>query len=305
MAYELDPAQDAATNVRRIIRERVDEALDALAKADGRGGSERIHTARKRFKEIRAALRLMRRAVDAKLFRKENRTYRDAARPLSEVRDAEALVEALDSLLEHFRDELKGHAFDSARRFLLERRRSIRHAVIVERDALREVRNTIRQARRRVERRRSSKLSFRTFADGIRDVYRAGRRAMATAIDDETDETFHEWRKQAKYLRHQAEVLQPTWPAAMKLVAKQAHDLADLLGDDHDLAVMNGLLKDEAHDSVDPRERKALSALIRERRSTLQKRAERLGRKLFAEKPKAFRRRVREYIDVWAERAAK
>src|SRR5213594_2204161 len=60
MAFELDENEDAATNIRRIVRERVDIALDCLAGAHGRGEGERVHTARKRFKEIRAALRSIR-----------------------------------------------------------------------------------------------------------------------------------------------------------------------------------------------------------------------------------------------------
>jgi len=301
VAYELDESQDAAANIRRIIGERVAEALGALGKAGADAGSERIHTARKRLKEVRAALRLIRGAVDQDVFRKENRSYRDAARPLSALRDADALVEALDSLVEHFADELKGHAFEAVRRWLVARRRHIRHAVLVEQHALPEVRRSVNQARRRIERCRCQ-VDFDDFADGIGKIYRAARREMAVAREKRTDEAFHEWRKQAKYVRHQAEILCPVWPQAMELLADQAHELADLLGDDHDLAVMCDLLDADAPDRLRKRERKALIALIRERRSALEKRALRLGRKLFAEKPRPFRRRVREYLAQWAKR---
>ena len=56
----------------------------------------------------------------------------------------------------------------------------------------------------------------------------------------------------------------------------------------------------EERGSVDTRERKALVGLIHERRSTFRKQSKELGRKLFAEKPKAFRRRVGIYLDAWA-----
>jgi len=300
MAFELDKREDAATNVRRIVCERVDTALNCLSAAKGRAEGESVHTARKRFKEIRAALRLIRDAVDGDLFRKENRTYRDAARPLSEIRDSRALIEALDALVKHFGDELKSGAFADVRKILTRRARACRQKVVVEQGALREVQRSVRRARKRIERWPLEGLTFPTFIGGIAETYRAGRRLMSIANDLGTDETHHEWRKQVKYLRHQSEILCPLWPEAMRLLVDEAHELADLLGDDHDLAVMKQALTHELHDAIAGHERKALLGLIAERRATLQKRAKRLGRKLFADKRKAFRRRVSEYLAAWA-----
>ena len=62
---------------------------------------------------------------------------------------------------------------------------------------------------------------------------------------------------------------------------------------------MGEILKKERN-AVTGRERKALAALLAERRATLQKHAFGIGQKLFAEKPKAFRQRIGEYVDAWA-----
>ena len=241
---------------------------------------------------------MIREALGPRVFRIENRAYRDAARPLSEVRDAHALVEALDALVEHLRGELKPRAFDSIRKLLVRRERELREKVIVEGGALRDVQRRVRNARRRIGRWPLRGLRFESFVDAIAETYRSGRRAMAAAKDLESDECLHEWRKQVKYLRHQAEILRPIWCEAMDVVAKQAHELADLLGDDHDLAVMEAVVTRE-RGAVEAQERKALIGLIGERRSTLQKKATELGRKLYAEKPKAFRRRIAEYLAAW------
>src|ERR1019366_5884992 len=48
---------------------------------------------RKCFKRVRAALRLVREDLGDDAYREENWCLRDAARPLTEVRDAEMLVE--------------------------------------------------------------------------------------------------------------------------------------------------------------------------------------------------------------------
>jgi hypothetical protein len=79
-------------------------------------------------------------------------------------------------------------------------------------------------------------------------------------------------------------MLSPLWPKVLKVAAKEAHRLTDLLGDDHDLAVLSSLAP-----------LPALGEAIAERREALRAEAKGLGRKLFAEKPGAFVRRLRAY----------
>jgi CHAD domain len=69
-------------------------------------------------------------------------------------------------------------------------------------------------------------------------VYRRGRQALAAVRQKPTVEFIHEWRKQAKYLRYQLDLLRPLAPTALTPLAKTIDRLGDLLGDDHDLAVL-------------------------------------------------------------------
>ena len=54
---------------------------------------------------------------------------------------------------------------------------------------------------------------------------------------------WHDWRKRAKDVWYQLRLLQDTWPDVMKAMAGQASQLSDLLGDDHDLAVLSTKLE--------------------------------------------------------------
>jgi len=292
----LEPGEKPPSGIRRVICERVDEALECVTAHGSRGRGERVHTARKRFKEVRAALRLARRAIGDRAYRRENRTYRDAARPLSAVRDAAVLVDALDGLVEHFREELASDPFATVRRALRDRRRDLTRRILVEENAFRTITDTIRRARRRIRRWRLDDLDLRALVDGFAVAYRSGRRAMRAALDGQSDAYFHEWRKQAKYMRNQAKILTPVWPEMMTLLADQGHEVTDLLGDDHDLAVLADIVHEDLKDAVDRHERHALRGLIADRRRTLQKHALALGGRLYAEKPKAFDRRMRRYL---------
>ena len=100
VAYVLHPATPMSRDVRRVARNRLDDAmetLDKLGKGDGTGTEEAVHDVRKRCKEVRALARLARvPLVDQ--FDRFNATVRDAADVLAPIRDAQAVLATLDDL---------------------------------------------------------------------------------------------------------------------------------------------------------------------------------------------------------------
>jgi hypothetical protein len=94
-----------------------------------------------------------------------------------------------------------------------------------------------------------------------------------------------------KDLWHQCQVLQPVWPARMKTMAGQASKLSDLLGEDHDLAVL-ATTADANQDVLSDEEQRVLSREIRRRRRKLQRKADELGESLYAERPRKLASRL-------------
>src|SRR5258705_4210525 len=132
MALELDKQDQVPGGIRKIVCKRIDKALAMLNGKNRSVSDKAVHDVRKRFKEIRGTLRLVRDELGEKTFRKENRAFRDAGRPLSELRDAKVLVDTLDNLLEHFQGRVKARQFAPLRRKLLEKRRQIRKKVLTQ-----------------------------------------------------------------------------------------------------------------------------------------------------------------------------
>jgi len=97
MSYEIAPGERIPDEIRRVATELVTRALDGLHAPDASDGHAAVHDARKRGKELRALLRLVRGTMgDAA--RDENAVVRDAGRTLSDVRDATSVVECVDAL---------------------------------------------------------------------------------------------------------------------------------------------------------------------------------------------------------------
>ena len=121
---------------------------------------------------------------------------------------------------------------------------------------------------------------------------------MAEASSDTSGEAVHEWRKRVKDHWYHLRLLRKGWPKVLKRTEKDAHALGDLLGDEHDLVVLNETLEAEAGTMWDPARADALRAIVDRRREELLAEAFPLGRRLYAEKPARFTTRIRRYWDA-------
>ena len=81
-------------------------------------------------------------------------------------------------------------------------------------------------------------------------------------------------------------------------MARQFHKLTQILGYDHDLAVLHETLTADETLSVS-RASGTLSNVISQRRLELQEGAFSLGKRLYADKPKTFVDRLGTYWDIW------
>jgi CHAD domain-containing protein len=291
MSFAFEPHESLPHAVRRVAGRQVKRAIDGLRRKGHRPSPADIHDARKRLKRLRALLRLAREGLPGKARRRENCAFRDAGRALSAARDATVLVAALDGLLEGANVPARDRSFQPLRRALLARRREAnRHPDAAE---VRDIAKALRKAAKRVDVWKLKDLTPHALRAGLRRTYADGRRAMGRAICNSDPETLHEWRKRAKDLWHHAELLADVWSSDMKGFDEQVHHLSDLLGDDHDLAVLRQTLTDEAKAlGASPELAATLFGWIDARRAELQQEAMSLGHHLYDRDPKRFVKQV-------------
>lgn len=236
----------------------LDEAIGRLSRRDDAS----VHAARKAAKRTRAALRLLRGSLGTAVYRRENRRVRNAARPLTAVRDAYVLR----ATLRHLPTRQRALAQRLTAGYRRERRAF----------ATRGLKSSLRQlaaARARLAGQSAAAPEIGSLAQGVGRTYRAGRKAMARARSD--DGTLHEWRKQSKYLLDELELLRDVFAVDAGRLRHRAEKLSGLLGEDHDLAVLLREIADPAAGGTRLRE------LIHGRRRELQRRAAKQGRRLY------------------------
>ncbi len=83
------------------------------------------------------------------------------------------------------------------------------------------------------------------------------------------------------------------------ILSRRAHELADLLGDHHDLSVLHDYVEVHPQHFADAPTRSALLAVIDRRRDELSRRALKLGRRVYKRSPKRF---VAEVKGGWRKR---
>jgi CHAD domain-containing protein len=268
--------------VKRALRRQLGRALSELRPRSPVSDAS-VHEARKELKRARATLRLLRDAIGDARYRRANRRLRDAARPLSRVRDAKVLVDLASGLRAKETRAARRRQLVALEKGLRSERRRLRRDVLGGRSALPRIREAISSVRREGESWPApANASLRL---GALRLYRRGRKAFARADADPEDERLHESRKQTKYLGRALEVLAPARGSEMAERAELSASIADALGDDHDLAVLRERLA--ARPRSDPG-RAAMLSQIAKRRRKLQRKASKQSRRLYGTKAKAF-----------------
>lgn len=296
-AYRLKTKESPSKGVRRIALGRTEKALERLegVEADELAGA--IHSARKDLKKLRGLLRLIRTELGKKAFKAENRRYRDAGRLLSGSRDAEVKLETLLALRHRFDDLPAGTAERWAG--TLETERDALAAAIRDDDQARITRasEAIAGGRNVISQWSLRPDSWALVEPGLSRGYRDGREALKRVEGDGSAENVHRWRKRAKDLWYQLRIVEEAWPELLGTTVDQVHALTELLGDHHDLAV----LAEDLTSRPDLGDRAPFEAAIERRQGQLLDTALALGARLYAEKPEAFRRRIKRYWRAWRE----
>jgi CHAD domain-containing protein len=285
--------------LQRVILGQLDLAIELLEDYPGEAGDQTVHEVRKALKRLRALIRLLRHELGSKRFARENAALRDCGQRLAGARDAEVMVGTLDALVKRHPAKLAGsRGVRELRAQLLAEREQAATEVIRDPKLREAVAGELWAIRRRVA---DWELSGKggggaeLIEPGLEHLYRQGRRDLRRARRRGDIEALHEWRKRVKDLRYAAETLD-RGSRRVRRVARRADRLGEMLGEEHDLALLaRRVRKARGHFAGERRTGKAMRKLIARRRRKLRQRALHDGERLYRRGPKRFVRRLRDF----------
>jgi CHAD domain-containing protein len=281
-------------------RSIIADARTALADPE-LSDAETVHEVRKALKRWRAMLRLLARPLgeQADLMRTE---ARELMRALSGARDAQS---ALDALADLRRQELRKTEmpFSTTSMETIRRRLSEIKDAAEQTSFTKNMRDRLSRyldyAMLSLERWPLKTIDFDTVADALTSTYRRARQLLPDSWPDAEPEHLHDLRRRVVEHRHQMDLIEPLWPRLGQVWAEETQRLRNRLGACQDLTVLANFTG--PHQPLAPW-RSRLSPVTEARRAAHMKAAARLAGRLFAEKPKAFRRRI---AALWSARQVK
>jgi len=275
---------------KRILAALTGEMAAFLDDSESVGSDTAIHEVRRRGKQARALLRLVRPAIPDD-FRPIDKLYRNAGRLLAPARDARIVVDALDDLAVDTGDVAQIRSSLDAR-------------------ATREARAVFdggtspsRRARALLTEAASSALRLEipddasSIADGATRTFASGQKAYRKAASKGSPVAFHTWRKRVKERRHHIAYL---WDCTPIDPGSHEHlyELSDLLGDAHDLVVFRGHLAKATGGEIHTEASEA-AELADRKRTTLEDHALRLGSLLYGEDSEQVHRMLISNWTMW------
>lgn len=278
--------------MRRIADEQVARAIESLEHASS-DVEEAVHDARKRCKKLRALLRLVRPGF-AKTYAEENRFFRDLARGLSDLRDAQVLNQTVTGLTGDAKRAAR-ELMDPIATWSRHRRAEALESCDLS-DRIDRTCEALQAARRRIAEWKLSEPAVAHMSGGLAKTYKRARNRHRDAVAKPEPERLHEWRKRVKYHWYHCRLLKEAWPEGLKPRTDALDRLADLLGDDHDLVVLAAELGDAEEEFPEASLRFARELIMRRSRD-LRDKAFSDAPKLFVETPEALARRFEGY---WA-----
>jgi len=247
---------------------------------------EAVHEVRKALKRWRALMRLLAYGIGepANHMRTE---ARELMRALAGARDAQS---ALDAMADLGKSDLplSPTSAETIRQRLTDMRDAAEKTSFTK-EMRERLARYLDYATLSLERWPLKAIDFDTVADGLISTYRRARQLVPDNWHGVDPEHLHDLRRRVVEHRHQMDLVEPLWPRLGKVWAEEAQRLRNQLGACQDLTVLTNFTA--PHQPLAPW-RSRLTPIISERRAAHLKTAARLAGRLFAEKPKAFRRRI-------------
>lgn len=291
MGFRFRIDESIAAGFRRIASSQISRGIRHLAEDEDQAIA--IHEARKCLKRVRALLRLVQPALGAEHYSRENARFRDIGRMLAASRDRHVLRQTIAALA--VAADPPQQAALQALTEVVSRDANEDSLPVDTTQAIEAAIAALEKARKDFKKLRPDFSSGDVIRDGVKRTYRAAQKALEIASVSPDDGTLHEWRKTVQtHWRHML-LLSEAWPEFFALRANAAKDLADMLGEDHDLAVLMDFVASGENRAIGPDHAEAVIALASDRQRRLRSNAFASGAFLFAEDAKVLSKRISRY----------
>jgi CHAD domain-containing protein len=292
VAYQLRKGKSPAKEVSRVVTREFEKALSELANAKS-SQAEVVFEARKHIKKIRAVLRMLQNEL-GKDYLRQNRRLRSVAHQLSTLRDADASLETMRSIRDHYPRLINVEILADVQQGLRSRKRAAA-ARINAGHLLPRVEHALRQTAKETSQIIQRAAGRGAMSAGIVRGYRRARKALACVHTAPDDGLFHWWRRRVKDHWYHIRLLEGRNGRA-KTRVRNLKRLETWLGDDHNLAMLRATILSGPARFGEEQATAVVLGCLDQYQSSLRRRALKLGERAFAQKPRAFGKSIKRWL---------
>jgi CHAD domain-containing protein len=273
-----------------IIDEAVNEINEGKLNVDSI-----VYNLRKRVKNLRALLKLLRKDFGEEFLKKNNFVLRDLNRRSAAIRNYSALIKVCEILKSEQIDLECSQALD----LLQDRIQSDFNNIKIKTDyssLFSYYKAQLEKYKSRLSHREINSNRFSKVKYGLSKIYSEGHKYLLLSIENQSAETLHDLRKSAKDLFYSLRSLIPLWESVLSGYTKEIKLLSDMLGELHDqyeLKLYTQSLIDNPFDFS------SVILFIESQSESLLNQCITLGKKIYAETEDQFIERIKKYYVVY------
>jgi len=291
MSYQLRRNQSLGANLRRICRQQVEGALE-IVRGEKEANDTPVHETRKHLKKARAALQIVSDELGRSRFKKQDHCFRDIAKLISDVRDAEVRLQTVRQLQEITR-RTSQQTFRKTEELLLA---ELEHFMAAFAGWQKQAAPKLEKLQEEVDAWPIENLDCNEIRCAVQRAYKSARDALDCAKTKPTPENFHKFRSEAKRLLYQLRILRLINPLVIGALIDDLDSVAEVFGRSHDLYFLGERLR---RDDGQAEETSELVAVIEASEVELQDRGVDLAERFFEERPRIFGHRLGSWLQQW------
>ena len=303
MGYRFRRKERTDRGASRVAREEIGAALAHLAAGDG-DVDVHVHEARKSVKKLRALLRLVRRPLGAR-FKREDLALRDIGRSLRAWRESAVVARTAEALRDAAGNSGRAEQWQAVVELLTGDAGNNTPHIDRFRAAAGPTAFALRIRESALDDWRLDDDGFELIAPGLRHIHKRVRRGFHKTFESDDPHASHQWRRHVKYHWYHVRLLEDAWPERLTGYRTMLGELAEFLGDEHDLMdLAQRLAQLKAARRARALDVPALNADIARAREALRAESRRLGAYITAEPSDALVARLRAYHQAWKRDSA-
>jgi CHAD domain-containing protein len=246
-----------------------------------------VHEVRTHIKKIRGILRLIRHEIGEEQYKTLNSFYRELGSEVAPVRDDTSQIELLQGMSKKIKSEaLRKSIIKSVDKISIKRKAHFADFMAEDKDQI--IRQKFLDQVTVIENLDIEGNPKIIIKKSLKKIYQEARSSMYASLKSRSNEDYHNWRKQAKYLTYHMMLLRKAWPSYFKTYSDEMGKLSAILGEIHDLFLFRDHLREGALSGLDKELKKLLQRKIYKTHKLLFKRAQLLGAKIFGESGNRF-----------------